>query len=172
MTWRLSAALSVLCAFLACGPSLACASQQLSFDATIDTAVSALSFKSLGGVERDRALSLLALARASSGPRWLGDRQHALDEALRIIGLPASRPPREELSRAQRDAQIRGEATQDLIQVDRILPVAQISMTALPKIRELRSHIAELIAVGQWSEASSLGTEALITLGAYPSNKC
>ncbi len=153
-------------------PALACSQSQISFDAAIETALRALNTKSIAADRREQASNLLVLARIGSGPRWLGDRQRALDAALKLVGLAATEAFPGELSRSQREAQLKVEVAETLVKIDQMLAKTQISTVALAKTQELRRHAAELISLRQWSEASSLEYEALIALGADIPIKC
>jgi hypothetical protein len=162
------AALSVIGALAIPQPGFAC--RPLPFDVHLAMAGRALAAKTLDPAVRAQVRQFLAIARDGKGPRWLGERQRALNQALTILGLPeATRAPIEELSPPQREAQARAEANDMMAEIDELLAKSALSGAALEKARALRAQTADLIAARKWADALARGTDALIALGvAFP----
>jgi hypothetical protein len=164
--------LSVVGVLAAPATAFACISFQISFDSYVEMATDALRSKKLEPAAREQVERLLVSARGDKGPRWLGERQHALDAVMELLGLPKTTPLFDELTPKQQEAQLRESVTEILASIDRDLPTAQLADANLAKLKELRRQVAELVAAGKWAEARSRGTEALGALGAVFPAKC
>ena len=104
------------------GASTAQACSHIPFKVYVEMAESALKSKDLGPAVREDASKWLSVARDGNGPLWTGERQQALNKALRALDLPqATRGPDREVSAQQRDALLRADAEGMPQQIDELI---------------------------------------------------
>jgi len=152
--------------------AFACMALKISFNSYVERATDTLKSKRLEPAVREKAEHLLVLARDAKGPLWLGERQHGLDEAMELLGLPKTTPLFDELTAEQQEIQRREEAKATMAVIDELLSKVTLSDAKLAKVKNLRGQVAEMITAGKWSDAISVGTDALVALGAVFAAKC
>ena len=158
--------IALLIVFALGSPTAASACRPKPFDSHITMATDALRAKKLEPAAREEAERWLAVARNGKGSRWHGERQEALNKALKVLSLPlATQAPLDELSPQEQRIQLREEAEGTIASIDELLPKRKLSDADLAKVKQLRGQAAEFIAAGKWSKAIDKGNEALLALG-------